>query len=298
MVYKTLKALVKDLENHTFLLKLAVNNFGNHSAFYSLIATQLRTIVCSGKGQIDLLFFLADKLEIELTVRNDKEKISLKEYLFREDIFFGETKFNKFKFIKEMANVSGEFLHVKTELDNKHILSKYLFLNNQNSNHFQLKSIAEIVLEVLEFQFFPKYKSISDEKYDELNKKYLNEIGVSGKISSDGFYVLTEDNELNSKKFSFDEGSVYFWCNLTYSEEKDNYSFYKYVDRENFISLDILNKKDLVLKYRYNNINKILKTDYSKFFNKDTLVSINWSIKSNKISIYLDKEINKEEEIK
>jgi hypothetical protein len=87
MVKKTLKALIKDLENHSYLLKLAVNNYTKNEAFYILMATELRTIVCAGDGQINLLLYLAKKLNINLTVHNDTETITLDNYLHRKDIF-------------------------------------------------------------------------------------------------------------------------------------------------------------------------------------------------------------------
>lgn len=149
---KTVQYLIQNLRSHFKLLQAAAKGIGrNEEEYYILAATELRTLVCSGSGQIPLLFHVADLVGCELKFKytippewaGKEEK--LKTYMERNGATIHGKKYSNFAFIKFCANASGDQLHVKDEINEGFAIGESIRIMGITPNQVQLKAIMNTV---------------------------------------------------------------------------------------------------------------------------------------------------------
>lgn len=173
-VRKTIYGLIRDFENHLFLLNVSLKNHQSHPAFFILMASQLRTLLCKGKDHEDLLLLLARIINFKTTISFDqpKVKISFNQYLHEKNIFILGKEYSRIHFIKIMANNSGDFLHIKKTTDERVAIGNRINLFGINPNNRMLLNIAETTLSV-SLSLMEKLNNMPQEKLQEINDIFL-----------------------------------------------------------------------------------------------------------------------------
>ncbi|MCF6276654.1 MAG: hypothetical protein L3J07_02270 [Candidatus Magasanikbacteria bacterium] len=173
-VQKSLNKLLKDLDNHLFLLKTSVENYSTHSAFFISMANELRTLVCKGKDHEDILPVLIKLFNFDESPYF-KNKISLTKFLHQKNIILNKKRYSNLEFIKILTTHSGEFIHIRKDTDYRFILGSQFVINGISILNRELLIVAKDILHI-GGSFLEYIKNLSTEDKEKINNKYLKSI--------------------------------------------------------------------------------------------------------------------------
>jgi len=144
------------------------------------MASQLRTIATKGKGQIDLLQYLANLFNVKLIVNfnspfpDESNSMSFNKYMRNiVGVSVHSTPLTNENFVKMLANSSGEFLHIKPDADFRYLTGENLIIGNLSANQHKLLSIAQTTSSVAH-SLFDYLEQLPKEELDRINEVLIS----------------------------------------------------------------------------------------------------------------------------
>ena|SRR3989338_9979152 len=178
-VQKTIYGLIRDLENHLYLLDQSIEKCEEHPANFIQMAGELRVLVTKGKDHEDILLLIPRLIGVKSEVtlngpRREGERISFNKYLHEKSVTLHGESFSNLGFIKLMCNHSGDFLHVQKTTDKRVLLGNSIELFGITANNRQLLAIARTTSSVAH-SLLAHIESMSQDALEEANTKYLKQ---------------------------------------------------------------------------------------------------------------------------